>query len=310
MIVTLTLNPAVDQTLLVPQVRLGETNRVRATDIDPGGKGLNVARMVKRLGRPAVTIALVGGPTGQYIRHQLIREGVETDLVETKGTTRINISILDESSGIQTNFNQEGAEIDPVDLLAIETKIAGWLQEMDVMAIGGSLPPGAPIDTYARLIRWLQESGIRTALDTSGEALREGVKAKPHLIKPNIREAQDLLGRTLATEDDVIAAGEELHARGIAVVVISMGNRGAIAVDDSGIWKATSPNIKVGSTIGAGDSMVAGLVIGLAEQMSLRDSIVLGTAAATATVMNERTELGTADQVQEILPLVVVEKLK
>ncbi|MDH7481570.1 MAG: 1-phosphofructokinase [Armatimonadota bacterium] len=310
MIITLTLNPAVDQTLLVPEVRLGETNRVRATDIDPGGKGLNVARMLKRLGRPAVTIALVGGPTGHYIRHRLEHEGVETDLVEIRGTTRINISILDESSGIQTNFNQEGAEIDPTDLLAVEAKIAGWLQEMDVMAMGGSLPPGAPSDTYARLIRWINESGIRTALDSSGEALREGIKAQPYLIKPNIREAQDLLGRTLTTDEDVIAAAEELRSRGISVVVISMGKRGAIAVDEKGVWKAISPNVKVGSTIGAGDSMMAGLVIGIAEHMSLPDSLALGTAAATATVMNERTELGTPDQVQELLPLIRVEKIK
>ena len=310
MIVTVTLNPAVDETLTVQHLQLGETNRIHETDIDPGGKGLNVGRVVKRLGRPTVVIALVGGETGQFIRNRLERENVETDLVEIEEPTRVNISVLDESTGIQTNLHQDGPAIGPADLHAVEAKIEEWMPEAVLAVLGGSLPPGAPADTYARLIEWLRENDVRTILDTSGAALIEGVKARPYMIKPNLREARELLGRTFETDNDVLQAGRELVGRGIGAAVVSMGRRGAIAVSREGAWKAIPPEVAIESTIGAGDSMVAGLAIGVYEHSSLAEGLALGTAAAAATIMTPGTELCRASDVQALLPRVIVERLQ
>lgn len=310
MIVTVTLNPAVDETLTVHQLLLGETNRIKETNIDPGGKGLNVARVIKRLGRPAVAITLVGGETGQFIKNRLEREGVEMDLVEISGETRVNISILDESAGIQTNLNHEGPRVDAAELHRTEAKVAEWLPEAVLIVLGGSLPPGAPSDTYARLIRWARQSDVRAILDTSGDVLSEGVCAQPYMIKPNVREAEYLLGRKLQTDDEIVEGSQELLNLGIEIVVVSMGVRGAIAVSREGVWKAIPPKVSKESTLGAGDSMVAGLAIGTSEHSGLADSLALATAAATATVMTPGTELCRPEDVQDLLPRVQVEQLR
>lgn len=310
MIVTVTPNPAVDETLTVHQLQLGETNRIKATEIDPGGKGLNVARMVKRLGRPVVAILILGGETGGFIRARLEREDVDMDSVWIEEPTRVNISVLDDSSGQQTNLNHEGPAVTGGDLHALEHKIQEWLSEAVVMTFGGSLPPGAPADTYARLIRWVCEGDVKSILDASGDALAEGIKAKPYLIKPNLREVEALLGRSLKSDDDATDAGYELIDRGIHTVVISMGAKGAVGISREGTWKVTPPDVQVRSTLGAGDSMVAGLAIGIYEHLSLADGLALGTAAAAATVMSPGTALGRAEDIQELLPRVRVEQLR
>ena len=310
MILTITLNPAVDETLTVHQLQLGETNRIKETDIDPGGKGLNVARVVKRLGRPCVAAMLLGGETGHFIRNRLEREAVDIAAVEIPEATRVNISVLDESTGVQTNLNHEGPQVTAAELHALEARIEEWLPETVVMAIGGSLPPGAPVDAYAHLIEWVRKDDVRTILDASGDALVEGVKARPYMIKPNVREAEKLLGRKLATDSDIAQAGRELVAGGIEIAVISMGSRGCIAVSEDGAWKVISPEVRAETTIGAGDSLVAGLAIGTFEHSSLADSLALGTAAAAATVMTHGTELCRVDDVQALLPRVKVEKLQ
>ena len=310
MIVTVTLNPAVDETLTVYQFQLGETNRIKETYIDPGGKGLNVARVIKRLGRPTVAIMLIGGETGQFIRNRLEREGVDMDLVHIEGDTRVNISVLDQAAGIQTNLNHEGPRVGAADLHAVEAKVQEWLPEAVLMVLGGSLPPGAPADTYARLIRWARENDVRIILDTRAEALAEGVKAQPYMIKPNIREVEQLLGRKVQTDQDVLEAGRKIIDQGIEVVVVSMGERGAIAISQQGAWKAIPPEVSKESTLGAGDSMVAGLAIGTSEHSALPESLALGTAAATATVTTPGTELCRPEDVQDLLPRVRVERLR
>jgi len=309
-ILTVTLNPAVDETLVVHQLQLGETNRIKETDLDPGGKGLNVARVVKRLGRPVVGAMLLGGETGHFIRNRLAREGVDIAAVEIAGKTRVNISVFDESSGVQTNLNHEGPHVDASELHAFESKLGEWLPEAVIMAVGGSLPPGAPTDIYAKMIEWARASDVRTILDSSGDALVEGIKARPYMIKPNIHEAENLLGRSLKTEEDIINAAKSLLDGGIEVVVISMGPRGSIAVTKDAVWKAIPPEVHAESTIGAGDSLVAGLAIGIFEHSGLDEALRLGTAAATATVMGHGTELCRVEDVRALLPQVRVERVR
>jgi 1-phosphofructokinase family hexose kinase len=199
--------------------------------------------------------------------------------------------------------------IDPQALHGLEDKLQEWMPEAVLVVLGGSLPPGAPSDTYARLITWAKQNEVRTILDTSGDALVEGVKAQPYMIKPNATEAEQLLGRPLPTEDDVIAGGQELLQRGIEIVVISLGKRGALAISRSGVWKAVPPEVAPETTTGAGDSMVAGFAIAISEHKSLAEGLALGTAAATATVMAPGTELARQADVESLLPRVKVEQL-
>lgn len=309
MIVTVTMNPAVDETLTVPRLELGETNRIVATEFDPGGKGLNVSRVVDRLGRPTVAVVMLGGETGQFVRSRLQREDVDLEVVELDCPTRINISILDETAGVQTNFNNEGAPVRADDIDALDAAIDRLTAEATVMVFGGSLPPGVPSDIYRRLIDRVQAADTLCVLDTSGQALIEGIEARPHLIKPNLEEVSEILGREIATEAEAVEAGRELLARGIAVVVVSMGAEGAVAVTEDGVWRAVPPDVEVRSVVGAGDSMVAGLAIGLAEQSPIAQGLILATAAAAATVMTPGTDLCRPDDVQLLLDRVKVEKI-
>jgi len=309
LIVTVTMNPAVDETLTVHRLEVGETNRILETEFDPGGKGLNVSRVVDRLGRPTTAIVMLGGETGQFIRSRLQREDVDLEVIQLDCPTRINISILDESAGIQTNLNHEGAPIESTDLDALESAIRKWTSEARVMVFGGSLPPGAPAGTYRRMIDCVRDTDTICVLDTSGEALVEGIKARPYLIKPNREEIEEISGVEVESIDDAVAAAGDLLAQGIGEVVVSLGRDGAVAVTDEGAWRAIPPDVEVRSTIGAGDSMVAGLAIGLAEMLGTAQGLILGTAASTATVMTPGTDLCRPEDVQLLLDQVIVEKI-
>ncbi|MHB0913646.1 MAG: 1-phosphofructokinase [Armatimonadota bacterium] len=304
MILTVTLNPAVDETITVPHLQIGETHRISATTFDPGGKGLNVARVVRRLGRSAVVVAPVGGETGDFVEYRLRREGVERRLVEIDAPTRVNISILDKTT--QTNFNHEGPELAPSELDTVRREVEAGLPDAKLLVLGGSLPPGVPVNIYASLI---ESAGVPTVLDTSGEALAEGVRARPFMLKPNRREAEELLAMKIDGVAGAVTAGRRLIDLGIELAVISMGKDGLVAVSREGAWRAVPPDVPVGSTLGAGDSLVAGISIGVTEGMSLPESLALGTAAAAATVMTPGTELCRPEDVRELLLRVEVERL-
>jgi 1-phosphofructokinase family hexose kinase len=211
---------------------------------------------------------------------------------------------------VQTNLNHEGPHVEPAELQALESKLGERLPEAVVMAVGGSLPPGVPTDIYAKMIERARASDVRTILDSSGDALAEGIKAHPYMIKPNIREAEHLLGRSLGSEQEVVRGAHDLLDAGIEVVVISMGPGGAIAVTKDAVWKAIPPEVHAQNTIGAGDSLVAGLAIGIFEDSGLDEALRLGTAAATGTVMSHGTELCRVEDVQALLPQVRVERVR
>ncbi|HVC35101.1 MAG TPA: 1-phosphofructokinase [Chloroflexota bacterium] len=309
MIVTLTLNPAVDKTIRMPQIATGEVNRVQESLLDPGGKGINVTRLADRLGWPSIAFGFLGGEIGEIVERSLQKEGVQSHFVQVPGQTRLNVTIFDESTGRGTSFYDRGPEVSIERINHLTAQVRPWLLVKPVLVLAGSLPLGAPDDVYADYIALAHSAGAKTMLDTTGEPLRLGVRSHPYLVKPNVAEAEQLVGRPLTDLSSVVGAAQEIHAMGAAVVVISMGAQGAICLQDDTVWHAIPPRIVRRSTVGSGDSMVAGLAISIARGEDISTGLRLGTAAGAATAMVPGTALGDAADIARLMPQVRVTRL-
>jgi 1-phosphofructokinase family hexose kinase len=242
------------------------------------------------------------------IRSRLDAEGVPHVLDEVKELTRLNMMVYELATGERTRIYLPGARVDPRALGQLRDRLTVVRSE-GIVILAGSVPPDLSHDVYADLVGWLGTRGVRTVVDTSSTALAAVLGAHPTLIKPNIEEAMELLGRTLKTDDDIIAAALELRQKGAEHVVISQGAAGAIAVGPNGCWKAVPPKIVARSTVGSGDSMVAGLTIELRAGRGFLEALRPGTAAGAATAMTPGTQLCHHDEVVRLIPEVSVVRL-
>lgn len=307
MIITLTLNPAVDETVWVDRLHPGEVHRVYETHLDPAGKGINASRMVARLGCATIAFGLVAGDAGDMVEKALRAERVQHHFVRIPGETRINFTVVEKESGRASSFYAPGPDIPPDALATLEQMLGFWMRAGRVLVLAGSSPPSVSTGTYAKYVRAGREAGIQVFLDTSGDALREGLDARPHLIKPNVAEAEELLGRRLEGEAEVIEAARELSRRADRAV-ISMGARGAVCARGEDVWRIHTPTVERRSTVGSGDSMVAGMAVAIARGDDMETALALGTAAGAATAMSKGTGLGQPEDVRALLPRVRVER--
>ncbi len=302
---TVTLNPAVDEAIVVERLALGSINRCELDAVDPGGKGINAGRVIHRLGRSTLALGFVAGVTGAYLRAALDREGVPHAFESIAGLTRINVMMLERASGRRTRMYLPGARVTAIQLQRLSASLddapAGSL-----VVLGGSLPPGVPATFYAETIRRLNGRGVRCILDTSGPALEQALAARPLLIKPSLDEAEQMLGRSLLERGAVIEAARELQRRGAEYVVISRGEESTIALVGESLWEAQSPKIAARSTVGSGDSMVAGLAIAINEGMPFSEALRLGSAAGAATAMTTGTQLGDLREIERLRELVII----
>lgn len=310
MILTITPNPAVDQTIFVSGLDIGEVNRFRESQLDPAGKGVNVSRMAHRLGWPTIAFGFLAGEIGAIVEKALSTEGVQHHFIEVPGQTRLNATLVDDKSKMATSLYGPGPSVPAAQAKQLDDLVAFWLHGGGVAVFAGSLPPGLPVDTYARYIRIAQENGVKTVLDADGFALAAGIEAKPSLIKPNRREAEQLIGRRLPDVPSVVQGAQVLVQSGIGAVVISMGAQGAVCVSGDGAWLAVPPPVELRSTVGSGDSMVAGLAIALDSGQPLAEGLRVGTAAGAATAMVPGTILGSRADVDSLLPRVRLETLQ
>lgn len=310
MIITVTLNAAVDRAVVVDSLVIGETNRPKYSRTDPGGKGINVSRVIRELGYDSLAMGFVAGATGRFVEAALNEAGIFDDFIHIPGRTRVNISILDESTGLQTRINEAGPEVEPRYLETLRQRLRRHFTAGSWVVLAGSIPPGLPPDTYADLLRFCHEHDIVTVLDADGEALEQGLRAKPFMVKPNRRELETLVGRRLPSDDDVLAAAKEIHARGIKLVAVSLAEQGSTVVSDEGIYRLVPPQVEANSTVGAGDSFVAGVVASLERGRSLSEALVLGTAAGTATALTPGTELCHFADITRLLPQVSITRLE
>ena len=309
MIITLTPNPAVDQTLFLDRLTLNDVNRYDESQLDPAGKGINVSRVAHRLGWPTIAFGFQGGEVGAIAERALDREGVPYHFVPVPGQTRLNMTVVDAGGRTSTSLYGPGPPVSADRIETLEGLLRFWLQAGRVLVLAGSLPPGVPDDLHARYIELAKAHGVETILDADGAAFGLGVEARPSLIKPNRPEAERLLGRQLPHQQAVVEGARELLERGIRTVVISLGASGAVAADEDGVWLATPPSVELRSTVGSGDSLVAGLAIAMARGDDIVDGLRVGTAAGAATALMPGSALATASDVEELLPQVHIEQL-
>lgn len=283
------LNPALDRTVTVDAFQPGAVNRIRASRTDVGGKGVNVALVCRRLGLPVQVLGCAGAEGAEKVRAALTAEGAEHAFLTVDGAVRINTKVVSLDGAAVTELNEPGPVLTARNQADFFAMAAEKARQSDYAVITGSLPPGCPPDTYRRLIEAL--SPVRCILDVGGEALREGVKAKPFLIKPNHHELAETIGHALHTLNDVCEAAMTFAEAGVQHVVVSMGGGGALYLGAAGRFYAPAIPVEVHSTVGAGDAMVGGLLYGLTAHGSMREGFRAGVAAGTSSVMTEGTQL-------------------
>ncbi|GGK14378.1 sugar kinase [Streptomyces camponoticapitis] len=280
MILTVTLNTALDITYRTAALTPHTTNRVAEVSERPGGKGVNVARVLSALGHETVVTGFAGGRTGDAVRELLAADGPSDALVAIEGTTRRTVAVVDEATGDTTQLNEPGPTVTSAEWATFLTSYEGLVARADAVALCGSLPPGIHVGAYAELVRAARAAGLPVLLDTSGEPLRRGIAARPDLVKPNADELAQLTGSR-----EPVRATRDARRRGGRAVIASLGAAGLFAATPDGAWRATPPRTVRGNPTGAGDSAVAGLLSGLVERLPWPERLARAVALATATVL-------------------------
>lgn len=310
MIVTVTLNPSLDEHIVVDRLVVEEANRWVKLRRYAGGKGIDVSRAIHEMGGMTVAYGFIGGGNGRSIEILLDEEGVLASFTPINQETRANFIITDMTTRQQTRIDAPGPRVSKRALERFRKKLRQIRPVPKMVVLGGSVPPGVPVGIYRDIIDECRENRVKTILDADGQWLVEGIKARPYLIKPNVREAEALLGRPLATEQSIIEGALDLVATGIEVVAISRGREGTIAASKKSIFKAVPPPVRVKSRVGAGDCTVAGLALKLAYGKSLKDACRWGTAMGTAAVLTPGTELCHRADVERLLPKIKVSEIR
>ena len=284
-VVTVTLNPAVDQTVMLDALQIGAVNRAISARIDAGGKGINVASCLADWGLATAVTGLLGRANASVFETLFDTKRIDDRFLRLSGETRTNIKLVD-SAGNTTDVNLPGLKANAGDLTAVGRALGDLCGPGVLAVLSGSLPAGMPEDSYVELLKIVAASKARAVLDTSGAPLSAALAAPksalPHAVKPNRHELETWAGRRLASKADLLAAAQDLRALGIARVVVSLGAEGALFVGDAGALLARAPTIETRSTVGAGDAMVAGLTAALLADADLETTARLATAFAAA----------------------------
>lgn len=308
MIATVTLNPSLDESIIVNGLKVDETNRWTSLHRYAGGKGIGVSRAIHEMGGRTIVYGFIGGPDGRQVEILLDEKGVPFSFTPIEQETRTNVIITDTKTSQQTRIDAPGPHISKKELERFHRKIREIYPKPDLIVVGGSIPPGVPVNIYYDIVLEAKSYGIRSILDSAGQWLAEGIKAKPYLVKPNVHEAEELLNLELPTEEAIIKAVINLVEMDIEVAVISRGKDGFIAATRERIFKVVSPPVRVRSSVGAGDCTIAGLALKLAYGEPLIEACRLAVAMGTAAVLTPGTELCHRDEVERLLPQIKVEE--
>lgn len=307
MITTVTLNASIDKAYHMEKaIENGTVMRVAVCRNTAGGKGLNVARVIKICGSDVEATGMVGGFNGRYLESMLEDDGIRNRFYHIDGETRSCINILDEKYG-STEYLEPGCQVKETEWQDfVQNVFAQLIADSDVVTMSGSAPKGLPKDIYAKLIKIAQNLGKKVILDTSGELLKEGLKAKPTMIKPNKDEIEALFGVKIKGLKDVKQYAKEIHSKGIPYVVVSLGGDGAMLVSDKGICIAKSPELEVVNTVGCGDSMVAAFAVALEKNMEEHEALKYAVSIASANACSPDTGNFDTDVQKEIYSQVEV----
>ncbi|GGH32101.1 1-phosphofructokinase [Paenibacillus segetis] len=288
MITTVTLNAAIDKTYYVSQFGPGHVHRVSRQIAEPGGKGINVAKVISLLGGKVAATGFIAGSSGSFIENSLMDRGIQTSFVRVPGESRVCLNIIDESNGSSTELLEQGPSVDQVAVKDIKETVHRLALQSSIVVLSGSLPPGAPAQLYADLIDIVKSTHARVFLDTSGAALNSGLQAQPYFVKPNEHELAAFLGRDQLAPTEWAEAAHKLAAEGIAQVCVTLGSRGSIAIIDGEGYHITPPTIQAVNTVGCGDSFVAGMAYAEERGDSPAEKLRIASAVAAANAMSDK----------------------
>lgn len=309
MILTVTLNAAIDKRYVVEEFKVGEVNRVKECAYVPGGKGLNVSKPAAVAGAEVVATGFVGGHAGNYIEASLKDYHVKSAFYHLESESRSCINIWDEKNGVQTEFLEPGFTVTESEFQGFVEEFKELVKQADVVAMSGSVPKGLDGTAYQKLVKVVKDAGKKVILDTSGKLLEMGIEACPTMIKPNIDEIRMLTGKECNEIGEIIEAAKEIHARGVEVVAVSLGADGSLAVSDEGVFRAIVPRIDAVNTVGCGDSMIAGFALGFAEGLGIEETLRKASAISAAAALREETGYFVMEDMQRLYPQIKIEKM-
>jgi 6-phosphofructokinase 2 len=305
-ILTITFNPAIDKSTTIPSLAPEKKLRCSSPHFEPGGGGINVARAIKKLGGHAKAIYPAGGHTGNFLNDLLLKEGVPTESVQINSYTRENLIVLDTTTNQQYRFGMPGSEVYEDEwkqcLHLIEKE-----PDAEFIVASGSLPPGVPTDIYAQIATICKKKGAKLIVDTSGEALQKAAKEGVYLLKPNLAELSSLVGKEEIHIELVDNVARDIIQKGqCEIIIVSLGPAGAALITKDEEIHATPPVVRKKSTVGAGDSMVAGIVLSLSKGWQMEQALRYGVACGTAATMNPGTELCRPEDVERLYQMIRV----
>lgn len=302
MIYTLTLNPSIDYVIDVENLELGKVNRTSKDFKFPGGKGINVSRILGNQKIDNIALGFLGGFTGKFIEDNLNSLGVKTEFIKVKGDSRINVKI---KSNEETEINGAGPMISAENLESLFNRL-DQLVEGDILVLAGSIPSTLPRDLYLQIQKRVSQKNVKVVVDTSGKALLEAIKNKPFLIKPNNHEIEEIFDVKINSEKELIKYGKDLVSLGAENVIISMAGDGALLITEDGVFKGNAPKGEVKNSVGAGDSLVGGFLAKYVESKDLITSFKNGIASGSASAFS--LDLALAEDVNKLLPIIKIEK--
>ncbi len=309
MILTVTLNAAIDKRYVVEEFKVGEVNRVKECAYVPGGKGLNVSKPAAVAGAEVVATGFVGGHAGNYIEASLKDYHVKSAFYHLESESRSCINIWDEKNCVQTEFLEPGFTVAESEFQGFVEEFKELVKKADVVAMSGSVPKGLDGTAYQKLVKVVKDAGKKVILDTSGKLLEMGIEACPTMIKPNIDEIRMLTGKECNEIGEIVEAAKEIHARGVEVVAVSLGADGSLAVSDEGVFRAIVPRIDAVNTVGCGDSMIAGFALGFAEGLGIEETLRKASAISAAAALREETGYFVMEDMQRLYPQIKIEKM-
>ncbi len=302
MIYTLTLNPSIDYVIDVENLELGKVNRTSKDFKFPGGKGINVSRILGNQKIDNIALGFLGGFTGKFIEDNLNSLGVKTEFIKVKGDSRINVKI---KSNKETEINSDGPIISAENLKSLFRRL-DQLVEGDILVLAGSIPSTLPRDLYLQIQKRVSQNNVKVVVDTSGKALLEAIKNKPFLIKPNNHEIEEIFNVKINSEEELIKYGKELVSLGAENVIISMAGDGALLITKDGVFKGNAPKGEVKNSVGAGDSLVGGFLAKYVETKDLISSFKNGIASGSASAFS--LDLALAEDVNKLLPIIKIKR--
>ena len=295
MIFTVTFNPAIDYVMQAGEISFGKTNRSQKEEIFFGGKGINVSAVLSELGQSTTALGFTAGFTGEALEKAVVKMGVKADFIRLKkGNTRINVKL---KGNEETEINAAGPDIEEEELNRLFEKLES-LKSGDTLVLAGSIPASLPNDIYEQIAKSIQNKGIRLVVDATGNLLQNALKHKPFLIKPNRQELEEIVGKEIKTEEELISAANLLKVKGVENVLVSLGAEGAVLLAADGkVYKQSAFKVKALNTVGSGDSMIAGFLAGFDKGYEY--ALKLGAAAGAATAALQG--LATKEKIEEIL---------